>query len=237
MKNWKWRKLEMWRIGDVPNSRIGELVNWRIGDLEFWLKPFWLKSVFLWVCVFVSRLMGRRGWSSFPVSEGWVQVVRGPRPKSVQWPRASKDGKPQPRAPGTTPQQGPLAPATDQRTRSSVQAQSRTRGGPCRCSGRCPEVGGGDRSPWRGQCARERSSRCVASRKIQDQSASSLRASGSVQDLCRKGQETGPASAGSDGQGSRAENRARRRGRRRGAQVDTSPGRSRDSRARFPFLR
>ena len=39
--------------------------------------------------------MGRRGWSTIPVPEGWVQVVRGPRPKSVQWPRAPKHGKPQ----------------------------------------------------------------------------------------------------------------------------------------------
>ena len=43
-------------------------------------------------CVFVSRLVVRREWSSTPVPEGWVQVVRGPHPKSVQWPRVSKDG-------------------------------------------------------------------------------------------------------------------------------------------------
>ena len=37
--------------------------------------------------------------------EGWVQVIRGPRPKSVQWPRAPRDGKPQQqRQPGATQQ-------------------------------------------------------------------------------------------------------------------------------------
>ena len=64
------------------------------------------------------------------------------------------------------PTAGPLAPAPDRCTRSSVQAPSRTRDGRCRCSGRCPEVGGGDCGPWRGQCAREGSSRSAGSRKI-----------------------------------------------------------------------
>ena len=33
-----------------------------------------------------------------------MQVIRGPRPKSVQWPRAPKDGKPQQQQPGATQQ-------------------------------------------------------------------------------------------------------------------------------------
>ena len=33
-------------------------------------------------CIFESRLMGRRGWSAMPIPDGWVQVIRGPRPKS-----------------------------------------------------------------------------------------------------------------------------------------------------------
>ena len=37
--------------------------------------------------------MGRRGWSTMPIPEGWVQVIRGPRPKSEVWPRA-KSGMP-----------------------------------------------------------------------------------------------------------------------------------------------
>ena len=31
--------------------------------------------------------MPRRGWSSLPTPSGWYEVVRGPRPQSVQWPR------------------------------------------------------------------------------------------------------------------------------------------------------
>ena len=33
--------------------------------------------------------MPRRGWSAMDVPNGWVQIIRGPRPKSVQWPKAS----------------------------------------------------------------------------------------------------------------------------------------------------
>ena len=32
--------------------------------------------------------MVRRGWTHFEVPIGWVQLIRGPRPKSVQSPRA-----------------------------------------------------------------------------------------------------------------------------------------------------
>ena len=39
--------------------------------------------------------MVRRGWSHVEIPNGWVQLIRGPRPKSVQWPRASKESKPQ----------------------------------------------------------------------------------------------------------------------------------------------
>ena len=35
-------------------------------------------------------LMVRRRWRPADVPEGWVQVDRGPRPRSVQWPRASQ---------------------------------------------------------------------------------------------------------------------------------------------------
>ena len=33
--------------------------------------------------------MGRRGWTSANAS-GWVQIIRGPRPPSVQWPRVGQ---------------------------------------------------------------------------------------------------------------------------------------------------
>ena len=66
----------------------------------FWLKPFWLKPF----CSSSKSLlfsdtefcrdngphslfsMGRGGWTSADAS-GWVQIIRGPRPPSVQWPR------------------------------------------------------------------------------------------------------------------------------------------------------
>ena len=38
--------------------------------------------------------MVRKGWTHVEVPNGWVQIIRGPRPKSVQWPRAH-DRKPQ----------------------------------------------------------------------------------------------------------------------------------------------
>ena len=38
--------------------------------------------------------MVRKGWTHVEVPNGWVQLIRGPRPKSVQWPRAH-DRKPQ----------------------------------------------------------------------------------------------------------------------------------------------
>ena len=31
--------------------------------------------------------MARKGWSSLETPAGWYQVIRGPRPKAVQWPR------------------------------------------------------------------------------------------------------------------------------------------------------
>ena len=56
--------------------------------------------------------MPRRGWSSIATPNGWYEVIRGPRPPSVQWPLApkgqgkGKGGKPvaAPRAPQKTPQ-------------------------------------------------------------------------------------------------------------------------------------
>ena len=31
--------------------------------------------------------MPRKGWTSFPTPHGWFEVIRGPRPKSEEWPR------------------------------------------------------------------------------------------------------------------------------------------------------
>ena len=44
-----------------------------------------------------GQLMVRRGWTHVEVPSGWVQVLRGPRPPSVQWPPAKgvSNSKPQ----------------------------------------------------------------------------------------------------------------------------------------------
>ena len=37
--------------------------------------------------------MPRRGWSAVPTPAGWFEVIRGPRPPSVQWPPGKGKGK------------------------------------------------------------------------------------------------------------------------------------------------
>ena len=60
--------------------------------------------------------MPRRGWSSLPVPDGWFEVIRGPRPPSVQWPHQQK-GKDKgvalsaPRGRWRNPDRGTRAPA------------------------------------------------------------------------------------------------------------------------------
>ena len=67
-------------------------------------------------CVLVSRSMVRRGWSQLDVPTRWVQIVRGPRPKSVAWPRANfQPTKPQ------------VAPAKPPQRRTGVAPQTRPR--------------------------------------------------------------------------------------------------------------
>ena len=34
--------------------------------------------------------MVRRGWSAIPAPSGWYEIIRGPRPPSVQWPKKGK---------------------------------------------------------------------------------------------------------------------------------------------------
>ena len=40
------------------------------------------------VFLLLVLLMVRKGWTKIEVPEGWQQIIRGPRPSSVQWPRA-----------------------------------------------------------------------------------------------------------------------------------------------------
>ena len=65
--------------------------------LPFWLKPFILAQACLCsrgtgelFLLFVRRraAMVRKGWTKVVVPDGWLQVIRGKRPPSVQWPRA-----------------------------------------------------------------------------------------------------------------------------------------------------
>ena len=34
--------------------------------------------------------MSRKGWSTLEVPDGWLQVIRGPRPPAVRWPKAPR---------------------------------------------------------------------------------------------------------------------------------------------------
>ena len=54
-------------------------------------------------------VMPRRGWSTADVPAGWIQIVRGPRPRSEQWPRASATRSAVPRVPSSVQAQ-PLKP-------------------------------------------------------------------------------------------------------------------------------
>ena len=64
----------------------------------FWLKPFWLKAFPAQkpLCSFASRVtrfMPRKGWRTVQVPDGWLQVLRGPRPPSVKWSKATPQSK------------------------------------------------------------------------------------------------------------------------------------------------
>ena len=69
--------------------------------------------------------MVRRGWSQVEVPNGWVQLIRGPRPKSVQWPRATKEGKPK----QVIPQRQLRTPTASSRSPEEVAKQARKRVG------------------------------------------------------------------------------------------------------------
>ena len=96
---------------------------------SFWFKQFWLKHfsqgsrcsravcrlLFCCgsVCSVVLSLSGAqcampKGWSKAPVLDGWVQIVREPRPKSERWPSAKKHGRAHP--PGKPKSYSPHVP-------------------------------------------------------------------------------------------------------------------------------
>ena len=46
-------------------------------------------------CIPVRRIpMVRKGWTKMDVPDGWVQSIRGPGPRSVQWPSAGRQEVP-----------------------------------------------------------------------------------------------------------------------------------------------
>ena len=55
------------------------------------------------LCIPVRRRhMPRKGWSQMNVPSGRVQILRGPRPRAAQWPRASSQHR-QPAVQGQKP--------------------------------------------------------------------------------------------------------------------------------------
>ena len=53
--------------------------------------------------------MGRGGWSKIEVPDGWLQVIRGPKPPSVHWPSKKPTEQPM-RGPGPSARRDPLPP-------------------------------------------------------------------------------------------------------------------------------
>ena len=95
------------------------------------------------------RSMPRRGWSSLPVPDGWFEVIRGPRPPSVQWPHQQK-GKSNGVAPAAAPRgRWPQSESPSTDPRRSANTSFSGRGRLCR-SGESSEVGTSSRSVGRG---------------------------------------------------------------------------------------
>ena len=83
--------LRIWLVA-MCRCKSGTLRNQRVGQHQGALVEF--SSFFFWGGVIsqVRRcLMPRRGWSAMEVPNGWVQVLRGPRPNSVRRPMASRN--------------------------------------------------------------------------------------------------------------------------------------------------
>ena len=92
--------------------------------------------------------MVRRGWKSFDVPTGWVQIVRGPRPKSEKWPQVGQQF-------GQPTQQSQPQPAVVRPLQSQVKMSGmRPFQNPCQGGGgkgTCVEVGDiSGRDGWNG---------------------------------------------------------------------------------------
>ena len=108
--------------------------------LPFWLKDghcFCVVRQFSFVFPVRRRKMPRKGWSTVQVPDGWLKVIRGPRPPATKWPRVQHSTQPQGAERHTTCSEPATGPATgasrsghshDQRQGQNVEVGS----SPCR---------------------------------------------------------------------------------------------------------
>ena len=98
----------------------------------FWLKPFLFKPVsvlrdrscWFWYILSVLRRVHlvRKGWTQVEVPGGWLQLIRGPRPKSEQWPMQSGRSPLAAQVPGKPPVRGRWRSGAVHRRRADVSA-------------------------------------------------------------------------------------------------------------------
>ena len=104
--------------------------------------------------------MPRRGWSSIATPSGWYEVIRGPRPPSVQWPLASKGkGKGKGKQPSPV-EGGPSRSCIAGSGARAVNREDSVRGSLQGGEGRCPEAS----APATANCRSVRTSRKTRSR-------------------------------------------------------------------------
>ena len=70
--------------GGKPQSILAQGFSLKTSIASAWWVRF--SSFFLFVML--------RGWSKAPVLDGWVQIIRGTRPKSEKWPKAGQQKVP-----------------------------------------------------------------------------------------------------------------------------------------------
>ena len=131
-----------------------------------------------------------KGWSKAPTLDGWVQIVRGPRPKSEKWPKAGQQ-KVHPKRNQSDASKG--HPPTRQWERDSVPSSTQQQSHP-RSSGRRGEFGGRTIARSHSYFGREQSVVCSVAGSPprctrQVQGPSSERESRGMQEFHREGQE------------------------------------------------
>ena len=140
-----------------------------------------------------------KGWMKAPVSDGWVQIIRGPRPKSERWSHASRTSRSATHHPSRrdVPSGDPiLQPRQPSRPPEKVVMEANVGG---------VQVGGRCRRTWR----REKCSRKTSARRSEDgqspvQSVPCAREDGIMSEVHRTGQEMRDEGRGSHHKGHRA---------------------------------